>query len=609
MKNLARVITLLIGSFFLKEIIAQCSFTGFTTNRTRLYLYFPTAQDATFPEYNADYQTSPLEPFNVADLDAGIGTTAQLRDRITDIVREDYCEFDVEVIPTTTAPATTGSQWQIVGIGSDEEDGGNLFGVAQDVDLNNTDPQDYSRVYARSFDISFGGTGGALNGANSTLQRWATAIGHTVSHEAGHNFGLSHNNSSPRAGEDETNNHIMATGSTGLTGEIRAARNRHFSDQSYEILGHNVGLKVKTLYNWDFINPNAEEAHSMVITLLSPAASLTLSWFYNGDRSPWSSPSITASGTQSFHGTTYNRFLLTFNTAKAWSGGSNGIVPGGAEFHTGASFNQSDPIIVYETRLRNAANANLNLHPRLAGFNNGTADLGSGDFNIRAFNPNPGDGLLRVENVQLQFVPRMVSIESMLSDVRPVDIFGVPVNLRPARIDQQKGFDLKEDFTFKVASFKDPRFVDIFYDSTKCKPGIKADGVSDLDSGEYEYCPNGWALSLFPSTYVYLVATVVQPNAKYWDKAQAKYVTGDLRSKVFYQFSGVLPDFNKNGIDDLVDIRTKTSIDKNNNGIVDEAEKATPPNEETEGKGFSWWWILLLILFGLLLIFLLRRKK
>jgi hypothetical protein len=40
----------------------------------------------------------------VADLDPGIGSTNQLRNRIFDVVTDDYCEFNVEVLQTTTNP-------------------------------------------------------------------------------------------------------------------------------------------------------------------------------------------------------------------------------------------------------------------------------------------------------------------------------------------------------------------------------------------------------------------------------------------------------------------------------------------------------------------------
>jgi hypothetical protein len=576
---------------FVTPLIAQCPFlSSLTTTSSKLYLYFPTSSDATFPEYDASAQTSPLEPFDVADLDAGIGTTTQLRNQIADIVKEDYCEFDMNVVTTTSKPNATENRWQIVGIGSDDEyiSSDELFGVAQNVDLNDSDPQDYARIYAKSFLNAYGGASGALNGTNSTLARWATAIGHTVSHEAGHNFGLSHGNSSPRTGEDEQNNHIMATGNTGLTGEMRASRNRHFSDQSYEILGHNVGLRIKTLYNWDFVNPNAEDAYSLALTLLSPATTLTLSWSYNGTTSPWTTPTIAAAGTQSYQGTTYNRYTLTFSVPKAWSGGSNGVVPGGVEFHVGAAFAQSDLVIVYETTLRNNNGTDLNLHPRLAGFNTGSADLATGDFNLRAFNPNPAE-LMTIENVEVAFLPRLASIETMVSGAELLDARGMPLKVkRPTRgAVQIKPIELKQPTDIRLASFADPRSVELFYDSTGCVKGYKPGGAHDLNKGEIEYCPHGWALSLFPASYVYLTATVVEPNAKYWDRTQSKYITGPLKSKVFYQFAGMLPDFNKNGVDDLVDIRTKVSKDENGNGIVDEVEPY---------QYLKWWWLLIILL-------------
>lgn len=609
-KNAKRRILMgiLIIVLSLWEVFAQCP-TGWslTSNRTKLYLYFAAAADATFPEYYTDeVVTSPLNPFNVSDLDASIGTTAALRNRIIDIVKEDYCEFDVEIAPTTTTPSPTESQWQIVGIGSDAETdaGSDLFGVAQDVDLNNSDPQDYARVFARSFSNAYGGVGGALNGANSTLERWATAVGHTVSHEAGHNFGLMHSDSTARPGEDEQNFHMMATGSTGLTGEMRASRNRHFGDREYEILGHNIGLRISTLYNWDFINPNAEDAHSLVLTLLSPTSTLTLNWFYGGSTSPWTNPTVASAGTQSFQGTTYNKFTLTFNTPKAWGGGPNGVVPGGVEFHVGASFAQPDLVLVYETRLKDNGGSNLSLHPRMVGFNAGAADVATGDFAIRAFNPDPSSALI-IESLQVSLLPRMASIDTMVEGARLQDVRGVPIPMRePGKsFVGTRSLEVKEFADVRLASFTDDRFVDQYYDSTNCKKGRRQDGAKDVATGEIEYCPQGWALSLFPSTYVYVVATVVEPNVQHWDRTQGRYVTGPLRSKVFYQFAGTIPDFNKNGVDDLIDIRTNISKDANKNGIVDEAEKGP------RSPILPWWlWFLILFLI-VFLIWLWRRRR
>ncbi|HEX5708803.1 MAG TPA: hypothetical protein VFX96_16005 [Pyrinomonadaceae bacterium] len=626
---------LVVLSFCVEVIVAQCPVGwSLTSNRTRLYLYFPAASDAAFPEdTDPNVQISPLAPFNVSDLDSGIGTTAQLRDRITDIVREDYCEFDVEIFSGTTAPATTGSQWQIVGIGSDAATvfGSNLFGTSSGVDNGNVEAQDRARMFAGSFGAAYGSGSGepALGGANSTLERWATAIGSTVSHEAGHNFGLNHTDANPRTGEDDITNHIMATGGS-LTGEIRASRNRHFSDRSYEILGHNIGLRIKTLQNWDFTNPNAEDAHSLVLTLLSPASSLTLNWFYNGSLSPWTNPTVAAAGTQSFQGTTYNKFTLTFSAPKAWSGGPNGVVPGGVMFHTGATFAEPDPVIVYETRVRDSGGTNLNLHPRLIGFNAGALDLSSGDFSIRAFNTDPARALV-IEDLQVHFLPRMASIESMVNGAELRDVRDVPVERRePGRaFEGVRSREVREFIDVRLATSIDKRSVETFYDPTNCKPGltlppgttgtpggaptgspnVTPTGPGDVDKGEYEYCPRGWVVSLFPSTYVYVVATVLDPNARYWDRAQAKYVEGPLRSKVFYQFSGIVPDFNKNGVDDLIDIKTNTSPDRNGNGVVDEAERGGETRQPGPTK-YRWWlWILILLIILLLLWLLLRRRR
>lgn len=588
----SNLITLLVMVLSLNVLYGQNCPPGATTSQrdNKLFLYFPTTSDNTFPEYSAA-NTSPLEPFNVSDLDAGIGTTLQLRNRITEIVTEDYCEFNVEVIPTTTAPNTTGiARWQIVGIGSDNGTvlGRDLFGVAQDVDLGDGAGQDYARVYAGSFGNAYGGTGGVLAGSNSTLERWATALGHTTSHEAGHNYGLAHCDAGPRTGEDGSRNHIMNTsnprrtrtescGFNGVTDEDRASRRRHFSDQSYEILAHNIGLNVKTLYNWDFANPNSDAAHSMEITLLSTAPSLTISWWYNGSRSPWRNPTISSSlGSKTFQGTTYNEFLLTFSVDKSWSNGNPGIAPPGVEFHTGASFVESDPVIVYDTKLKNNGGADLPLHPRMIGFDAGSMDLSTGDFSVSMFNPNHEEGDLIIQDFTFQFLPRLVDIESMLENVPLQDIRGLPVNPY-SRCTPMTQFELAENQAFRLASLTDNRFVDITYNSDDCEPGIVA-SPNDGRGIEVVYCPNGTALSLFPSTAIYISATIVDPNANYYDPDSGFMVTGPLTSKVFYQFAGIVPDFNNNGEDDLIDIRTGVSKDVNSNGVVDEVDPEIKPS-------------------------------
>jgi hypothetical protein len=398
----------------------------------------------------------------------------------------------------------------------------------------------------------------------------------------------------------------MATGSTGLTGEMRAANRRHFSDRSYELLAHNVGLNIYTLHNWDFVNPNDVDAHSIELTLLSTASSLSISWWYNGTRSPWRDPTLASTGnTRNFQGTTYNEFILKFNVDKSWSGGADGIVPPGIEFHIGASFHEPNPVIVYDTKLKNNAGADLALHPRMIGFNTGALDLATGDFDITLFNPNPGLGELIIQNFTIQMLPRMADIATMVAGDSLRDVRGIPV-LSHKDCTTRQSYELKDKKSIRISQLSDDRFVDLTYDSTKCKRGIVAI-PGDMEGGEIIYCPDGNALSLFPSTTVYITATVIDPNARHFDPVSGNFVTGPLVSKVFYQFAGFVPDLNKNGIDDLIDIRNGTARDKNGNGVVDNME----PGQEPPHEGRPWWvyWILILLLIIIVLIQYFRRRK
>ena len=594
----------------------DCSHGATTSTKgNKLYLYFPTSSDASFESSISGVTTSPLAEFDVADLDSGIGTTAQLRDRIFEIVTEDYCEFNVEVIKTTTAPNTTGiSRWQIVGIGSDSKTylGGDLFGISSlGANTGDADAQDHTRVWAASFGNAYGGTGEALNGTNSTLERWATAVGSTTSHEAAHNYGVTHCEAGDLPGEDVPTNHIMNTGSvTGqgcsytdtIDGDDRAGTRRHFSDQSYEVLAHNVGLNIMTVYNWDMMNPNAENAHALQITLLSTASSLTLSTWWNGSRSPWRDPTITSTGsTRTFQGSSYNEFILDFSTDKSWTGGADGVVPGGAEFHIGAGFAESDLVIVYDTRLKDSGGSDLTLHPRMVGFNRGAADMASGDFAMAMFNPAPESGDIMIRDLSIQYLPRLVDINAMLVGEKMRDVRGRPI-VPHGNCNNKRNFSLKDTRKFHLGTLSDQRTVDVDYTlAAGCKPGDYFAGAGDMEGGSLTYCFEGNALSLFPATTVYVTATVVDPDARYYSREAGDYVNGPLASKVFYQFSGMVPDFNDNGVDDLIDIREGVSKDANGNGVVDEAEP---------GQRLPWWvylvWIILVVI--ILIMYSNRRK-
>lgn len=579
----------------------------------KLYLYFPSAIDNTFPEYGSfGVNTSPLAEFDVADLDGTIGTTTQLRNRIFKIVTNEYCEFNIEVAQVTAKPTPTEARWQIVGVGTDGSGGTGLAGEAQNVDLGDNIAQDYARVWAGAFEEFFTDAGEALNGTNSTLERWARAIASTVTHETGHNYGLGHPDANPQPGsnEDPNTNHIMISGGLN-TGENRAGNNKHFSDVSYELLAHNVGLNVKTLYNWDFTNPNDVDAHSLELTLLSLASSLSIGWWYNGTFSPWRDPTISAAAATktNFQGTDYNKFTLTFITDKSWSGGVDGVAPPAIRFHIGASFNESDPVIVYDAELMDNGGSVLPLHPRFISFDVGSADLISGDFIMSIFNSQPESGDLLIRDFNVQFLPRIVNINNMLDGVPLEDLRGNAIEPH-GYCSFKTNFELRDIKEIRLANLSDERFVDFTYDSIDCKRGIiNNNGNGDIFGGELEYCPQGVALSLFPSTAVYVTATVVDQNARYFDPDRGEFVIGPLVSKVFYQFVGIMPDFNENGVDDLTDIREGTSIDVNGNGVPDESD----PSQTGVSKDSTilpWWvYLIILILIIIILILITRKRK
>ena len=202
------ILVALVGVFLISNAFAAptCPLSYGATDAAKsfkFYLYFPTVDDATFPAYTAN--ASPARIFDVVNLDSTIGTTAALRNRIYDVVADDYCEFNVQVVQTTTNPATLPSppaRRTTVAVGSD--DPGGAWGQAQEVDIGDTINIDFARVWAGRYVTCEGGDGngncsatGSLTGTNSTLDRWAQAVGGTAAHEGGHTYGLSHSDDNP----------------------------------------------------------------------------------------------------------------------------------------------------------------------------------------------------------------------------------------------------------------------------------------------------------------------------------------------------------------------------------------------------------------------------
>lgn len=552
-----------------------------TAKPNKLYLYMPTAADAAFPNFGAS--TSPLAAFDVSLLTNYTGTVADLRNRIFDVVVDDYCEFNVEVLQTTTAPPTTAARRSVVGIGTDGS--GCSFGLAERVDTGDATIVDNSRVWAGAYQACFGAA--ELNGANSTLDRWAVGIGGTAAHEAGHNYGLAHS-TVVVTGEDAFTRHVMPAGGN-LNGEQRVGYRRHFSDTEYEILAANIGLSVQTMWNWDLINPNAQAARSLRMTFLNSQSSLSVIGPYTGNLSPWGTPAVTASlGSQVYKGTTYNRFQVTWSTGQNWNGPTAGEVAGGASFHVGTGFsgvnyNVSDAIIITDVELLDASGNALALHPRIVGFDNGTADAADGLFSVQAI--NFFNVPLVISDVRVALLPRWLSIDAMLSRAeKQFDIFGEQLRPWTAEQRERKQIRVTRETNAKIPLRRlsqGPRILKAITEKD-CFATDNMTGAPDVAK-----CSPGTTASLFPSTSTYLLATVTDPAAKYWDPKKKDYVTGPLSTRVYYQFQGRHPDFNANGVDDFVEISKNAKLDSDRNGVIDNLKKIKKPRGEREPSGKS----------------------
>lgn len=534
-----------------------------TAKSHKLFLYFPTADDSAYPANFVG--ESPARHFDVAELDSSIGTTAALRDRIQDVVVDDFCEFNVQVLQATTNPETIPTPPALrhtEAVGTDASGGAGTWGRSP---TSNADVL-FGRVWAGAYVTCEGSSGpgvcsstGALTGANSTLDRWAQAIGGTTAHESGHTYGLNHTDDDPPTGacgefgpgpspgEDAFTRHLMPNGCR-LDGPARTNYRRHFSDVGYGILATNVGLSVQTMHNWDLVNPNAQAATSLAIDFLSSLQSINVTWSWSGSSSPWINPVVIAIGTGTYHGATYNKYRITWSSPNpAWGGGPAGAVNGGGQFHigatfTGVDFNQPDPIIIQNVTLFDAGSAPLALHPRLPIYDAGSLDAaGTFSLNFRAPTGIP----LRLQSAVIYQLPRVASIDSMNGNQRPFTFDRILI--RPWSATKCASKTLKESIRCVIANIKDrPHVLSIHrvgepnvYD---CSNGIPWERFREDSKGAPDVDGPICAASVrdpFPSTTVYAIATFIDPVAKHWDPKKKAYVIGPVQSKIYYQFAGV----------------------------------------------------------------------
>lgn len=540
---------------------ATCLAYNPANKANKLYLLYPNAP-LTYPSFgfSAGSVTNPAAPFNAADLPSYTGTTTALRDAITHVVELDYCEFNVQVIPTATLPPATFPRRNTVAVTTKSDITDGLFGLAQNVDTGDGTAVDYSYVWGKTYQDWTGGPGGALNGANSTLDRWANSIGGTAAHEAGHNYGLAHN-TTLAPGEDTYKHHVMPAGGS-LNAEDRAGYRRHFSDGEFSTLAANVGLSLQTMWNWDMVNPNAAAAYSLDMTVLYPSTTPpVLAWSFAGCSSPWINPTVIGptGPAQTFQGGTYYPYTLRWNTPNPGSCvGTPGQAPGGVLFHIGATFTSvnfslstPNPIVIKDVILRDSGGTAMSLNPRLHAFDAGTLDTIGGNLNLGVF--NLGEAPLQLANLQMRELPRVVALDQMVRDGRIADFTGMPFEPWPqttrtlvdkASVDPGRGLSLP------IARLDQKRHV---YEVITPEDCLKALGDRLGGGPDTTDCFPGTNIDLFPSTTMYFIGESVDPQATYWDPAQKRYVRGPLASRTYYQVTGRRLDTDRNGVDDYVD--------------------------------------------------------
>lgn len=530
----------------------------------KLYLLYPTAPLA-YPSFgfSAGSVTNPAAPFSAADLPSYTGTTTALRDAVTHVVELDYCEFNVQVIPTSTLPPATFPRRNTVAVTTKSDITDGLFGLAQAVDTGDPTAVDYAYVWGKTYQDWTGGPGGALNGANSTLDRWANSIGGTAAHEAGHNYGLAHN-TTVAAGEDTYKHHVMPAGGS-LNAEDRAGYRRHFSDGEFSTLAANVGLSLQTMWNWDLVNPNAAAAYSLDMTILYPSTTPpVVAWSYGGCNSPWLNPTVIGptGGAQVFQGSTYYPYTLRWSAPNGGSCvGAPGQAPGGVLFHIGATFttvnfnlNTPNPIVIKDVILRDNGGTAMTLNPRLHAFDAGTLDTIGGRLNLGVFNANAAEAPLQLANLRMQELPRVQALDQMVPGGRIADFTGMPFepwpNTTRTLVDKATTIEPGKGLSLPIARLDQPRHVYQVITADDCLKALADRLTSGPDTTD---CFPGTNIDLFPSTTMYFVGDSIDPAATYWDPVKRAYVRGPLTSRTYYQVTGRRLDTNKNGVDDYID--------------------------------------------------------
>jgi hypothetical protein len=105
-------------------------------------------------------------------------------------------------------------------------------------------------------------------------------------------------------------------------------------------------------------------------------------------------------------------------------------------------------------------------------------------------------------------------------------------------------------------------------DPADCGAGDAPNGLSDAAR-----CGPGVLTSLFPATTLLVTADAVTPHTKVWNPKRKRFVRRAVTSRIWFQVGGRHPDFDKNGVDDAVDIEFGNAPDRNEDGVPDRAQR------------------------------------
>ena len=121
-----------------------------------------------------------LKVFSAADVGLPSASTAELKQRVEEIVAERYAAYDFTVVSSDDGAEPDTPHSTVYFGGADAR----AFAISEQVDTFNQDPSDATIIFVQSYQGAFQ--------TEPTLEEMAQALGNTVAHDVGHLLGLVH---------------------------------------------------------------------------------------------------------------------------------------------------------------------------------------------------------------------------------------------------------------------------------------------------------------------------------------------------------------------------------------------------------------------------------